>query len=1003
MKKKFHHYSQKRGLLIVIILVSFGFAFCQVAADGIVVQNASILPAGFGASITSINIIPSPLYVGDHVYHQVTVKNSGQTSLNYIIEVYRGSTYLDGNLDELIVEPGNSRTETWDSSAYENPGTVTFTYKLYYDAPWPDPNVLLDTETKSVTVLEKTATPPTTASISVSSTPSGSSVYLDGTYKGTTPLTIPSVSYGSHTLKLTRSGYQDQSTVVTVSASSNSFAIILTPAPTPTPAPTAHISVGNIAITPSSNLVSGETSVRSTFTVNFIPSGGETFPDSHNLQLASEMDSPSWTYAIILDGIENPSKTEIGQNININGWLLSYPSNRELSIKVTMEAKAPVVQSTQEKIVLAVRELDNQGTTISGSEVVKTKIVEPKSTTTISVSSSPPGASVYLDDSYEGTTPITIPSISYGTHTLKLTLTGYQEKSETITISDSTRSFSYNLPKITTSTQTIPPTISKFYSNIKISSTPSGAVVNLDGIFRGFTPLTINDVQFGSHNLKLSLSGYQDYYTSITVTEGSWIFGPYTLVPSPSTPTPLPPSSFPLEIIGIAVIALIILLYFVSKRRKGDDSTPLPTTPGGNEPLQEPESLINISPEITTTQTTSQQKEELFEPPQKPELIGQFPNLLLSKYEPLEFIGEGGFAKVYKVSRKSDGQIVAIKIPRIEEKTSGLFLKEVATWYHLNHPNIVRLYSAELLPIPYIEMEYVEGKIQNGKIVHDFDKLSKPFDEKTAIQIIRQVTSALKYAHSKDVYHHDIKPLNILTKENLEPKISDFGLARIGARSSLSTHKGYSPLYAAPEQLDSSLYGKPDSRTDTYQVGVVFYELLTGKMPFEASSPAALVGKIMAQDALHIPVSKMNSDYLKYDGIFDRLLAKRKEDRYQSLNEFLTALESIDRIDLIKSELKESLENTKSVLKKSTKKDEVIHLKRETLFKTNKLAILYAQTNDKPGVIKMLEELKFHTKENLEELLSAIAHLEVMIAENISISPQFMDNLQILLNRIEKE
>jgi len=1002
MKRILHQHSLKIGLLIIIILSSFGFIFCQAAAD-----------QAYDASISAISISPSPLYVGDHIYHQVTVTNHGSTKLNYVIEVYRGSTFLDSNLDELFIDPGKSRTEIWDSSSYSSPGTVTFTYKLYYDAPWPETNVLLDTQTKSVTISTKPSTTiPLPRAIfgyySVSSSPSGASVYFDNTYKGTTPIILPVSPTGSsgHTIRLTYSGYQEWSNYYSGNPSENQtiyITAVLTSIQTPTPTPTTHILVGNIAITPSSNLVSGETPVRSTFTVNFIPSGGETFPDSHTLQLASEMDSPSWTYAIILDGIENPSKTEIGQNININGWLLSYPSNRELSIKVTMEAKAPVVQSTQEKIVMAVLELDNQGTSISGSEVVKKKIVEPKSTTTISISSSPPGASVYLDGSSRGTTPITIPSISYGTHTLELSLAGYQEKSEKITVSDSLRSFSYNLPEIPTSPPTIPSPISKSYTNIKISSTPSGALVNLDGIYRGITPLTIDNVQFGSHNLKLSLSGYQDYYTSITVTEGNWVFGPYTIAPSPSTPPPLPPPSFPYEIIIIVVIALIILLYFVSKRRKDDDATPLPTAPGGDEPLHEPESPMITSPEITTPQTTSQQTEELFKPPQKSELLGQFPNLLLSKYEPLEFIGEGGFAKVFKVSRKSDGQIVAIKIPRIEEKTSGLFLKEVATWYHLNHPNIVRLYSAELLPIPYIEMEYVEGKIQNGKIVHDFDKLSKPFDEETAIQIIRQVTSALKYAHSKDVYHHDIKPLNILTKENLEPKISDFGLARIGARSSLSTHKGYSPLYAAPEQLDSSVYGKPDSRTDIYQIGVVFYELLTGKMPFEASSPAALVGKIMAQDALHIPVSKMNSDYLKYDGIFDRLLAKRKEDRYQSLDEFLTALESIDRIDLIKSELKESLDNTKSVLKKSTNKDEIIHLKRETLFKTNKLAILYAQTNDKPGLIKMLEELKFYTKENLEELLSAIAHLEVMIAENISISPQFMDNLQLLLNRIEKE
>ncbi|MCQ8894404.1 MAG: hypothetical protein NQU46_07225 [Methanolinea sp.] len=137
----------------------------------------------------------------------------------------------------------------------------------------------------------------------------------------------------------------------------------------------AAIAVGNIVISPSGDLVSGQSQVRSSFVINFPASGGKTFDDANTLQLSSEMDNPTWTYAIVLDGVENPSKTEIGQNVNINGWLLSYPSRRELSMKVTMEATAPTVQGTAEKVVVGVRVLDSRGAAVASSEVVKKKLV----------------------------------------------------------------------------------------------------------------------------------------------------------------------------------------------------------------------------------------------------------------------------------------------------------------------------------------------------------------------------------------------------------------------------------------------------------------------------------------------------------------------------------------------------------------------------------------------------------------------------------------------------
>ncbi|ALM75534.1 [protein ADP-ribosylglutamate] hydrolase [Thermococcus barophilus] len=379
-----------------------------------------------------------------------------------------------------------------------------------------------------------------------------------------------------------------------------------------------------------------------------------------------------------------------------------------------------------------------------------------------------------------------------------------------------------------------------------------------------------------------------------------------------------------------------------------------------------------------------------------------FPSELLDNYAPLEFIGEGGFAKVFKAKRKSDDQIVALKIPRIDEKTSSLFLKEVAAWYHLNHPNIVELYKADILPIPYLEMEYVEGVKIDGKLIRDLDKYPKPVDEKTALKIIKGIAEGLKHAHSKGIWHLDLTPLNVLLKSDLTPKITDWGLAKISARTS-STIKGLTPQYAAPEQLDEKTYGNPDHRTDIYELGVIFYELLTGRLPYESYSLGALVGKILAKDVKPMPPSKINPSLAKYDGIIEKLLAKRKEDRFQSVGEFLRALESLEALHMEREKLKKSLEKTKLTLKRSRSRDEIQRLTREAVEKTAKIALLSAKLNDKAELLNALGDLKFYTRENLESLLNAISQIEYMMKEGIPISDEFIDHLKVLLHKIERE
>ncbi|MEM2503825.1 MAG: protein kinase [Archaeoglobaceae archaeon] len=383
--------------------------------------------------------------------------------------------------------------------------------------------------------------------------------------------------------------------------------------------------------------------------------------------------------------------------------------------------------------------------------------------------------------------------------------------------------------------------------------------------------------------------------------------------------------------------------------------------------------------------------------------LEDFPLPLTEKYEPLEFLGEGGFARVFKAKRKSDGEIVAIKIPRLDEKTSSIFLKEIASWYHLNHPNIVRLYSADILPVPYMEMEYVEGVKISGKTVRDLERYPKPVSEDIALSIVKGVADGLKHAHDKGIYHLDLKPLNVLIKSDLTPKITDWGLAKISARSSSTANIGYSPLYAAPEQIDEKKFGQPDHRTDIYGLGVILYELLTGKLPYEAMTPSAVLGKIVAENIKPDPVSKHNPALAKFDGLIEKLLAKRKEDRFQSVDEVLSALDSMKSYKMELEELKKSLEDTKTSLRKSRSKEEMDKLQKEAVEKTAKIAILAARLNDKPEVLNALEELKLFTKQNLEDLLGAVSSVELMIKEGIPIGDEFIERLRVLLSRIKRE
>jgi len=250
------------------------------------------------------------------------------------------------------------------------------------------------------------------------------------------------------------------------------------------------------------------------------------------------------------------------------------------------------------------------------------------------------------------------------------------------------------------------------------------------------------------------------------------------------------------------------------------------------------------------------------------------PYELHSLYTESSFVGEGGFGRVFKANRK-DGMEVAIKIPKnFDKRSEKIFVSEVSNWSQLDHPHIVKLFGFKILPIPYLEMEYCEESLPHKKQPNE-----------VVVAIIYEIAHALGYAHQKNIIHGDIKTSNIMIHNGVY-KISDWGLSKVTTDGSV-TLSGATPQYAAPEQI-SREFGRSDERTDVYQLGTVFYELLTGKVPFEGEM-SEIYGSILTTQPT-LP-SEINPESTALEPIVMKCLSKIKDERYSSMTELQKDLE----------------------------------------------------------------------------------------------------------------
>ena len=259
-----------------------------------------------------------------------------------------------------------------------------------------------------------------------------------------------------------------------------------------------------------------------------------------------------------------------------------------------------------------------------------------------------------------------------------------------------------------------------------------------------------------------------------------------------------------------------------------------------------------------------------------------FPEVLNERYYNVEFIGKGGIARVFKAQRRTDDKVVAVKVPiNFDEATGRMFMKEMKIWDGLEHPNIVRFYSVNILPIPFVEMEYVPRALSD---------MEKPMPPSDAYKIILGIARGLSYAHARQIIHRDIKPQNILIAEDNTPKITDWGLGKIvgDGNANETTTVGFSLNYASPEQIAPKKYGMPTKRTDIYQLGILFYELITGTRPFFGDGVADMSDEILYKEP--VKPSERVAEGAVFDDIIMKMIAKNPDDRYQSVDDMIADL-----------------------------------------------------------------------------------------------------------------
>jgi len=260
--------------------------------------------------------------------------------------------------------------------------------------------------------------------------------------------------------------------------------------------------------------------------------------------------------------------------------------------------------------------------------------------------------------------------------------------------------------------------------------------------------------------------------------------------------------------------------------------------------------------------------------------------LSVQGYRVVSKIGFGGSSVVYLAERESDKQQVVLKILNasadVDEPLNQRFVQEFDIISSIDHPSVVKIYDRGFSGRhAYIAMEYFPG----GTLA---EIIASGLTERQAVSLLAQAANALREIHNRGIIHRDIKPGNLMARADGSIALADFGIAKRLGDSFERKRQGElygTPYYISPEQIEGS---PATTQSDIYSLGVIFYEMLTSKRPFEAESVSELI-------AMHVSAArpKLPEALADYQGLLNRMLAVAPRDRYKSADELLEAIDEV--------------------------------------------------------------------------------------------------------------